>query len=115
MEQNSQVRYPFGPATVVQMAASGTINVDVQNDLTLLDGDTVKCTGARTINLNIASDTPVGARLVITHKTNATETLTPGTGMQGKAITGEANKTFVTEYVYNGTKFLQVSEALKID
>ena len=115
MEQNSQVRYPFGPATVVQMAASGTINVDVQNYLTLLDGATVQATGARTVNLTIAPDTPVGARIVVAHKASATETLTPGEGMTGQAITGSASKTLVAEYIYTGEKFIQIAEAYQID
>lgn len=115
MEQNPVVKHPFGEATVVQLAASGSESIDIQNDLTLLDGATVQATGARTVNLNIAPDLKVGARLVILHKTAATETLTPGTGMKGKAITGVAGKTFATEYFYNGTDFIQLATALQID
>ena len=115
MEQNPVVKHPFGEATVVQLAATGTDNVDIQNDLTLLDGQTVQATGARTVNLNIAPNLKVGARLVIFHKTNATETLTPGTGMKGKAITGVAGKTFAAEYFYNGTEFIQLATAFQID
>ena len=115
MEQNPVVKHPFGEATIVQLAATGTDDIDIQNDLTVLDGATVQATGARTVNLNIAPDLNVGARLVILHKTAATETLTPGTGMKGKAITGVAGKTFAAEYFYTGTEFVQLATAIQID
>lgn len=115
MEQNPVVKHPFGEATVVQLAATGTIEVDIQNDLTILDGATLQATGARTVNLNITPDLKPGARIVILHKTTATETLTPGTGMKGVAITGVAGKTFATEYFYTGAEFVQLATAIQID
>lgn len=115
MEQNPVVRFPFGPATVVQLGASGTETIDIQNALTILDGASTQATGARTINLVIPDDLPVGARLVVKHKTSATETLTPGEGMVGAVITGVASKTHVAEYMYDGNNFVQLAEALQID
>ena len=115
MEENPIVKFPFGEASVVSLPASGTAEVDIQNSLTILDGATTQATGARTVNLNIAPDVPIGARLVIKHKTAATETLTPGTGMAGKAVIGVASKTQVVEFFYDGKNFIQMAEAVQID
>lgn len=116
MEQNPVVNYPFGPATVIQLGATGETKVEVQNALTILDGATVQATGARTVNVAaIANNVPDGARIVLLHKSAATETMTFGTNMAGKQITGVSGKTFATELVLVNGKFYQTAEAVQVD
>ena len=113
--QNPIVKWPFGKADVVQLSATGDQKVDIYNNLTIIDGSTIVATGARTLNLSICEDIEPGARLLVKTKTTATETLTPGEGMTGKAIDGVAGKTMVAEYVYDGLTFIQAADAVQID
>ena len=109
--QNPIVKWPFGKADVVSLTATGNQAVDIYNNLTIVDG----ATGARTLNLAISKDVEPGARLVVKTRTTATESLTPGEGMAGKATAGVAGKTKVAEYVYDGEKFIQTADAVQID
>ena len=47
-------------------------------------------------------DIDVYKRQVVKTRTTATESLTPGEGMAGKATVGVNGKTKVAEYVYDG-------------
>ena len=118
--QNPIVKWPFGKADVVQLSATGDQKVDIYNNLTIIDGSTIVATGARTLNLSICEGsigqyTEPGAGLIEKTNTTATETLTPGEGMTGKAIDGVAGKTLVAEYVYDGLTFIQAADAVQID
>lgn len=113
--QNSIVKWPFGKADVVSLTATGNQAVDIYNNLTIVDGASVIATGARTLNLAISKDVEPGARLVVKTRTTATESLTPGEGMAGKATVGVNGKTKVAEYVYDGEKFIQTADAVQID
>lgn len=112
--QNPIVRWPFGAASVEVMKATGVTEVTVVNTLTIVDGVSVSATGDRTLNVTVDADLEVGARLVVKSKTTAAETLTPGVGMKGEEITGEAGKTAVAEYVYDGKAFVQTGKSILI-
>ena len=71
--------------------------------------------GHAPLNLAISKDVEPGARLVVKTRTTATESLTPGEGMAGKATVGVNGKTKVAEYVYDGEKFIQTADAVQID
>lgn len=113
--QNPIVRWPFGAASVEVMKATGATEVTVVNTLTIVDGVSVAATGNRTLKITADADLEIGARLVVKSKTTATETFTPGTGMKGEVITGEAGKTAVAEYVYDGVAFIQTGKSILID
>lgn len=113
--QNPIVRWPFGAASVEVMKATGSTEIEVVNTLTIVDGVSVAATGNRTLKAAIDADLEVGARIVVKSKTTAAETLTPGTGMKGEVITGEAGKTALAEYVYDGTAFVQTGKSILID
>ena len=114
LSENPQVRHPFGEAAIAVLPASGSASVTIQNDLTIIDGETTQATAARTVNLEIAPDLKAGARIVVKHKASATAALTPGTGMTGAELTGTATKLYVAEYIYDGTKFVQLAPALEL-
>lgn len=109
------VKYPFGPASVVQLTATGAQAIEIVNDLTIIDGVTVPATGNRTLNLTVAATVNAGARLFVKSKTAATETTIPGTKMQGATVVGVAGKTKTVEFIYDGTNFVMAGTAVQID
>ena len=115
MPEVGVVKYGFGAAEVIALTATGAQAVTVINDLTVLDGQTVQATAARTINVTLGDDLNIGARIIVVSKTAATETTVFGTGITGATITGVTGKTFVTEFVYNGTAFLNTGTPVQID
>jgi len=115
MPEIAVVKYGFGAAETVALTATGTQAVTVINDLTVIDGVTVEATGNRTINLTLGSNLNVGARLIVTSKTNGTETTIFGTAITGATITGVAGKTKVTEFVYTGAAFVNTGTPVQID
>lgn len=114
-QQNPIAKWPFGAATVVKMPTEGIVHIDIYNTLTIIDGAGAAATGDRTLDLSISPDIEPGARLVVKTKTTAVETFTPGRGMAGTVTTGIAGKTKVTEYVFDGNKFIQTAAAVQID
>lgn len=113
--QNPIVKWPFGAASVEVMEATGITEITAVNTLTIVDGVSVAATGNRTLKVTADADLEVGARIVVKSKTTAAETLTPGAGMKGEVITGEAGKTAVTEYVYDGAAFVQTGKSILIN
>jgi hypothetical protein len=111
----AKIKHPFGPATVETLSATGAQALTIDNSVTIIDGVTTQATGNRTINLTIDPTIGVGARLIVKSKTAATETTIFGTGMQGATITGVAGKTKVTEFVYDGTNFVNTNTPVQID
>jgi hypothetical protein len=109
------IKFPFGPATVVALSATGAQAITVENMLTVVDGVTVSATDNRTLNLMIDDNLEVGARLLIKFKTDATETLIFGTGITGVTIDGVADKTNVVEAVFDGTVFVVSATYVQID
>lgn len=72
------VKFPFGEASTIALTATGDQNVTVINPYTIIDGDTVKSTGHRTLNLTI-------------------------------------DPSMLSEFVWNGTAFVQCSAETTID
>ncbi len=110
------IEHPTGSATTSTMSATGTQAVTINNDgMTLIDGATTEATSNRTIDLTINGELTTGARLLITNKTNGTETLTHGTNITAPVITGSAGKTTSQGFTYNGTAFLPDGAKIQID
>lgn len=113
--QNPIVKWPYGAATILAMTATGAQDFDIVNNLTLVDGSSVIATDNRTLNLTADADLTLGARVIVKTTSTATEKLNPGTGVKGEAVTGVAGKTFVAEYVWDGTGFIQTGKSIQID
>lgn len=111
----AKIRWPFGAADVVAIAATGTAALTIDNDLTIIDGVTTQATGNRTITMAAATDLKAGARVLVKSKTAATQTTIFSTGCIAPTITGVAGKTFVCELVYDGTSFVAQGTAVQID
>lgn len=110
------IKWPFGPASVVTLTATGAQAIAIANDMTIVDGVTVQATGNRTLNLTVeANSVNAGARLFVKSKTAATETTIFGTTMQGATVTGEAGKTKCVEFVFDGTNFVEAGTPVQID
>jgi hypothetical protein len=115
------IRFPFGPATVVDPAtATGAVAVTIENGgLTVVDLATTEASGNRTLNLTLPSpldgNLPIGAELLLKVKSAATQTLTMGTGIDGATITGVAGKTFTQLFKFDGTVFVPAGTANQID
>ena len=116
MPTAGKVHNPFGDADVVALTATGAQALTIENNPTLVDGVTVEATGNRTLNLTIDTDSvSIGARIVVQSKTNGTETTIFGTDITGVTVTGVAGKTKNTEFVYNGTAFVNSGTPVQID
>lgn len=102
-------------AETIELTATGAQAITVAGAITIIDGVTVPATDNRTLNLTIGEGVAAGARMLVKSKTAATETTVLGTGMQGVTITGEAGKTIVAEFVYDGTNFVESGTPIKID
>jgi len=111
----AKIDWPFGPADVVALTATGAQAINIENRMTIIDGVTVAATGNRTLNLTIDEEISIGAILVVKSKTASTERTIFGTGMSGVTITGVAGKTKVTTFVYDGTSFVEVATPIQID
>jgi len=109
------IRFPFGPASSAVLSATGNQTIEVDNDLTLVDGVITPATGDRTINLSIPEDIKAGARLMFSLKSAATEKTIFGNNITGASITGVAGKTKTVEAMYNGTVFVVLGTAGQID
>lgn len=113
--QNPIVKWPFGTATILLMTAAGAQDFDIVNNLSIVDGSSVVATDNRTLNLTADAGLEPGARVIVKHTSTGTEKLNPGTGVKGESVTGVAGKTFVTEYMYDGTGFVQTGKSIQID
>ncbi len=111
----AKIAFPFGPADVKTLSATGAQALTIDNDMTIIDGVTTEATGNRTINCTIDEEVKVGARIFLKSKTNGTETTIFGTGMSGATITGVAGKTKCVELVYDGTNFVEAGTPVQID
>jgi hypothetical protein len=107
-------KFPFGAAAILpSLTATGAQAIAIDNQHTVLSG--AVATGNRTINLTIDPTVNAGARLIVVSKTNAGETTAFGTGMLGVTVTGQAGKTKVAEFVFDGNAFVNVSTPVQVD
>ena len=109
------VKYPFGPAAILALSATGAQALTIDNGLTIVDGETVIATGNRTLNLTIAADLLAGAELILKAKTTGTETSIFGAGMVGVTITGAAGKIKTQSFIYDGSNFIAKAASVQID
>jgi len=109
-----KIVWPEGEADKISPAAvSGAIAVTIENQFTIIETTTL--TGNATLNLTIDAQIRKGALLKVLSKTNATESLTPGTGMTGPAYAGVAGKTKSQSWYYDGSTFKPDGVAFQID
>lgn len=109
------IKSPFGAATVVALTATGTQDVTIDNQVTIIDGVTTIATGNRTINLTIDSEIKAGAIIQVRSKTTGTETTIFGTGIDGITFIGVAGKTLCKAFLYDGTTFTSMGATEQID
>jgi len=110
-----EIKYPFGPADTKTLSVTGAQALTITDQLTIVDGVTNIATGNRTINLTLDSELKAGAMLIVQNKTDATETLTFGTGITSAVQTGVAGKTHNQSFIYNGTAFVAMGADQQID
>lgn len=111
----AQLKYPFGLADSKALTATGVQALTIDDNLTIIDGETVEATGNRTLDLTVDSEIKAGARLLMKSKTNGTETTIFGTSITAPTITGVAGKTFTQGFTYDGTTFLPDGLSVQID
>jgi hypothetical protein len=116
MSNSGVTKWPFGTGPeVIALTATGAQAITVNNQFTIVDGVTVEATGNRTINVTLGDNLKVGALLLSTNKTNATETTTYGTGITSAVTTGVSGKTINQLFIYNGTAFVAAGAQQQID
>lgn len=111
----TKIKNPFGQANIVALTATGAQAITIEDDLTIIDGQTVIATGNRTLNLTINAEVKAGSTIFLKSRTTAVETTIPGTGMTGPTITGVAGKIFCAKYLYDGLTFKAIGAAVQID
>jgi hypothetical protein len=109
------IKAPFGVADTLVLAATGTTALTISNRNTVIDGVTTQITGNATINLTLDSRLELGSTIYLKTSTAATQTVTFGTGFTCPTLTGVAGKTFVTAFVYDGSKFLPTAAPYQIN
>lgn len=109
------VKWPFGEASTVQLSASGNQEIEINNELTIIDGVSTQATDDRTLNLTISEDVGVGAMIMVKAKTSATQATIFGNGMTGPSLTGVAGKTKTALFVFDGTSFVMAGADVQID
>lgn len=109
------IRAPFGVASTSTLSATGAQAITIDNQCTIIDGETTEATGNRTINLTIDSEVLAGARILVKSKTNGTETTIFGTSITSVTVTGVAGKIKTQSFTYDGTAFLPDGTAVQID
>jgi len=109
------INHPFGDGATAVLTATGTQAITITNQYTRIDGVTTEATGNRTIDLTLGSELQEGAEILVENKTNATETLTYGTGITAPVQTGVAGKTHNQTFKFNGVAFVAMGADQQID
>lgn len=108
------IRAPFGAASDVTIAATGTTALTITNRVTY-NSALPTLTGNATLDLTISSELKAGATFYLKVKTTGVETFTFGTGIEGPVVTGSAGKTWTQGFFYDGTIFLPMGAKIQID
>lgn len=107
-------KFPFGIATDLPIAVSGTTAVTVINNLNY-----VASVPTLTANINFSvtpsSELKAGAIILLTVKTTSTETTTFSGSIVAPVVTGSAGKTWSQSYLYNGTNFYPMGAKIQVD
>lgn len=95
------IKFPFGPAdNQTPSATSGTINVAVKNNCTLVN---LATSTTATLALNADAELEDGAVVHVKNVGTGTEVLSFGGDALAPAITNAAGKTVVQGFIYNKT------------
>jgi hypothetical protein len=105
--------FPFGHADLQQPVYAATLNVVINDILTILDPGIL--TGAMTINVTFGVSPRIGTMLFVELTATATEVTTFGTGFTSPTVTGVAGKTKCQGFIYDGTTFKPMGVAYQID
>lgn len=114
-ESGKTIKFPFGKATVVTMAADADSDIIVDNNLTYVDGKTNPASANRELSLTPDDELEVGAEVMVAVKTAANEETTFAGDVAAETITGVAGKTFTVKLFFDGANFLQIGDAAQID
>lgn len=105
-----EVLFPVCDVRTVDLAAA----VAVQQMVSVIDLGTLSANG--TLNLAIDAQVSKGAVLRIKAASDGTgRSVTLGTGLEGPAMGGTANKTKVQSFLYDGSVFSPMGAPLQLD
>lgn len=107
------VKYPFGTAQDVTIAATGATAVTISD--VAYNSVIPTLTGNATLTVTADAELKAGARLSLVIKTTATETFTFAGDIVAPVVTGVAGKTWAQAFVYNGTKFYPCGAKIQVD
>jgi hypothetical protein len=105
---NKVINYPFGEMDVQSVDAAATIELEVENQKTLVNVS--EMAAAATINVTASPELKAGAELFIKLKSDGTaRAVTLGTGFTGTSVAGTISKTKIASFVYDGSKFIHTA------
>jgi hypothetical protein len=115
LSSNQVVLFPASEKQTLTPAATSAVTV--KQFITILDYSATAMTAAMTINLTIHSQVTRGALLQVVTKSDGTaRTVTWGTGFtMATGLAGQASKTKVMNFIYNGTTFIPIDSGIQID
>lgn len=108
-----KVLFPWGAADVLTPVHATTHNVEINNMMTIFRPGVL--TANSTLNVTVGDQVRDGARLLVMAKTDATETLALGTGIDAPTIVGVAGKTKCQEFVLVNGTFVATGAVVQID
>jgi hypothetical protein len=102
------ISYPFGEMDVQSKAFAASLDIDVDNQKTLVEVG--ELTGAITLVAKPNPELRPGAELIIKLKSDATaRAATLSTGFAGTTISGTISKTKYAYFVFDGTNFVHLT------
>jgi hypothetical protein len=102
------ISYPFGNVDAKVIDYSATINIEVENQKTIVAIG--ELSGALTLTAEASAELKVGAELIVKLKSDGTaRDTTLSTGFEGTTVAGVISKTKVACFVYDGTNFVHIS------
>lgn len=102
------ISYPFGDMDVQSVDYAAAIELEIENQKTLVE--VAELTGALALTAVASSELRPGAELIVKLKSDATaRTATLGTGFSGTTIAGTISKTKYAYFVYDGTNFVHLT------
>lgn len=113
-QTTKNIQYPFGAAQGFTCAASGTVAVTINNQMSYVSA-VPTLTAAATLSLTAGSSLKAGAICLVTVKTTSTEVTTLAGSVLAPSVTGVAGKTWSQAYLYNGTNFYPCGAKIQVD
>ena len=105
------------PVITVVAAAGDTIAATPNSDLHIINGTTNAATEAKTLNITLGNRLVAWkSKLLVTHKgAGGARTLTFGTNITAPQCAGTQDKTFVQEFIFNGTGYIATGAIVQLD